>query len=112
MEPRGKRGQYQAGLRSGSVLVTETLPKVEKAMAGTAIWPIGLFASPLRRALIEKRIQSFAKIPAHVAHQDQILAFLARQPPLQADQRLFGGVERERCIAGDQDGKLIGPPLQ
>src|SRR6202044_4013888 len=36
-----------------------------------------LFALPLRRALVQKRVQAFAKIAAHIAHQDQILALVA-----------------------------------
>src|SRR5580704_10293046 len=34
-----------------------------------------LFALPLRRTLVQKCVQAFAKIPAHIAHQDQVLAF-------------------------------------
>src|SRR5579862_7282291 len=71
-----------------------------------------LFALPLRRALVEERLHAFAKIATHVAHQDQVLAFLAGEPPLQARQRLLGGVERERRMPGDLDGKLVNATLQ
>jgi hypothetical protein len=37
------------------------------------------FALPLRRAFIQERVQAFAKIVAHAAHQDQVLAVLARR---------------------------------
>ena len=53
-----------------------------------------------------------SRIPAHIAHQNQVLAFLAGEPPLQAGQRLFGGVERERRIAGNQRRQFAGAPLK
>ena len=60
-----------------------------------------LFAEPVRLALVEKRVQSFTEILAHVAHEDQVLTFLTGELPLQAGQRLFGGVERQRCMPGN-----------
>jgi hypothetical protein len=44
----------------------------------------------------------FPEIVAHVAHENQILAFLMGEPPLQAGQCLFGGVERQRCTPGNK----------
>jgi len=49
---------------------------------------------------------------AHVAHEDQVLAFLTGEMPLHAGQRLFGGVERQRCMPGNKHGKLIDASLQ
>ena len=49
---------------------------------------------------------------AHVAHEDQVLAFLMGELPLQAGQCLFGGVKRQRCMPGNKRGKLIDPSLQ
>src|SRR6266568_6740974 len=34
--------------------------------------PAGLFARPLRLALVEERVHPLAEIAAHVAHQDQV----------------------------------------
>ena len=50
-----------------------------------------LFAHPLRLAFVEKGIQSFAEVTAHVAHEDEVFALLAREPPLQPRQRLLRG---------------------
>src|SRR6185437_1935433 len=36
-----------------------------------------LFAAPLRLALVQECVQTFAEVPAHVTHEDQVLAFLA-----------------------------------
>src|SRR5262249_41257914 len=71
----------------------------------------GLLACPLRLALVQERVHAFAEIPAHVAHQDQILALFAREPRLQAPQRFLGGAQRERRVAGDQARELVGAAL-
>ena len=67
-----------------------------------------LFAAPLRRALVEESIEPFAKILARVAHQDEVLALVPRQPPLQARHRLLGRAQRQRRMAGEQPRDLIG----
>src|SRR6202035_628644 len=46
----------------------------------------GLFAGPLRPTLVEKGIHPFAKIPALVAHQDQILVFARFGPHAHSSQ--------------------------
>src|SRR6516165_6007601 len=62
---------------------------------------VRLFARPLWPALVEKGIQSFADISAHVAHEDEIFALLAREAALQSCERLLGGSQCERRVAGD-----------
>src|SRR5262245_37930955 len=71
-----------------------------------------LFARPLRLAFVEKGIQSFAKVAAHVAHEDEVFALLARESALQPRQRLLGGAQRQRCIPGDDCRELFNPLLQ
>src|SRR5579872_3490679 len=66
----------------------------------------------MRRTLVEEGIHAFAEIAAHVAHQDQVLALLARQPPHQARQRLLGRRQRQRRVGGDRCGKLAGALVQ
>src|SRR5690349_14845298 len=61
-----------------------------------------LFARPLRRALVEKGIQPFAEVATHVAHEDEVFAFLPREPALQPRQRLLGSAQRQGCVAGDK----------
>src|SRR5262245_45268691 len=73
---------------------------------------ISLSPAPLRRALVEKRVQPLAKILAHVTHDDEVLALLARQPLLQACDRLFCRVERQRCVAGEEPGDLVGTHVE
>jgi len=74
---------------------TQSSPaNVHRRTASNVGAPDFLLAGPLRLTLVEKRVQSFAKIPAHVAHEDKILAFLTRQPLLQSRQRLFGRAQR------------------
>src|SRR6266699_7335925 len=70
------------------------------------------FTAPLRRALVQKRIHAFAKIPAHVAHENEILALLARQVLLQAQKRFLGCAERQRRVTCDQPAELARPALQ
>jgi hypothetical protein len=71
-----------------------------------------LLPAPLRRPLVEEGVESLAEIAAHVTHQNQILALLARQPPRQPHQSLLGGVKRQWRMAGDQRRELIGALLQ
>src|SRR5262249_11545633 len=71
-----------------------------------------LLAAPLRRALVEEGVEPLAEVFAHVTHQNQVPAFLARQPAREPRQSLFGGVERERCMACDQRCQFGGAFLQ
>src|SRR5262249_33236418 len=71
-----------------------------------------LFASPLRLALVEKGLQSFAEVATHVAHEDEVFAFLTREPALQPRQRLLGGAQRQRCVSGYECRELFNPLLQ
>src|SRR6266571_2215230 len=70
------------------------------------------FTAPLRRALVQERIHAFPKIPAHVAHENEVLALLARQALLQAPQRFFRRAQRQGRIARDQPAELARPALQ
>src|ERR1700720_992667 len=69
-----------------------------------------LFAGPLRRAFIEKRIHTFAEIPALVTHQDQILVLANLWP--HPKQGLLGRAQRQRRMACDEARQLAGPPLK
>src|ERR1700722_5467156 len=62
----------------------------------------GLFALPVRRALVEKGVHSLAEVLAHVGAKDQIFALVARQRPPDAAHRLFCHLERNRRMARNQ----------
>src|SRR6516165_11981927 len=66
----------------------------------------------MRLTLIEESIQSFAEIPAHVAHENEVFALLAREPASEPRERLLGGTQCERRVAGDQLRQFIDPPFQ
>src|SRR5829696_6834444 len=71
-----------------------------------------LLASPLRRALVQEGLHAFPEIPAHVAHQDQVLALLAGKALGQASHRLLGRAQRQRRMAGDGAGEFLGAALE
>src|ERR1700712_1584988 len=90
-------------------------------IAETAIWTrrspgsgagIRLFALEVRRALVEEGVHALAEILAHVGAQDQVFALVARQRPPDAAHRFLGDFERDRRMAGDELGGLIGTALQ
>src|SRR6185437_9222935 len=65
-------------------------------------------AAPLRRPLFEESGQAFAKIPAHVAHDDEVLPLARRDSRLQAVKRLLGGAQRQRRMPRDGAGERLG----
>src|SRR5258705_12756673 len=69
-----------------------------------------LFAGPLRLALVEEGIHAFTKIPALIAHQDQVLVFAWLR--LRAKQRLLGGTQRQGCMTSDKPRQFIGPSFE
>src|SRR3954469_24392189 len=74
--------------------------------------PWQLRPAPVRRAFFEEGPHPLAEILAHVAHQDQVLALLARQALGQAPHRFLGGAQCQRRVAGDGAGKLVSAGLQ
>src|SRR5215813_12685565 len=67
-----------------------------------------LFASPLRLALVEKGLQSLAEVATHVAHEDEVFAFLTREPALQPRRKILDHfVEQSdprRLLSSDESG--------
>jgi hypothetical protein len=43
---------------------------------------------------------------------DEVLALVPRQPPLQAGDRLLGRGHRQRRVAGEQPGNFMGAPVE
>jgi hypothetical protein len=62
---------------------------------------MGLFSGPLWCPFVKKRIHPFAEVPAHIAHEHEILAVLTRQVLAQPPQRLLGGAQCQRRVTGD-----------
>src|SRR5439155_21449353 len=65
------------------------------------LWePRRLTTRPLGRALFEKGVHAFAEIGAGVGVADQVVDILVAQPGLEPTQRLLGGPQRDRRVAG------------
>src|SRR6185437_1162653 len=80
-------------------------------MVGSHLAPASC-AFPLRRPLVEEGVHPFAEVAAHVAHEDEILGFLAREPLLQAAQPLLRRAQRERRVSRDELRELLGAALE
>src|SRR3954465_4679373 len=76
--------------------------------SGPIISAPALRAAPLRRALVQERLHALAEILAHVAHEDQVLPFLAPQPFRQPPHGLLGGPERQGRMSRDEPRELVG----
>src|SRR6185503_21107689 len=112
-DPRLDSGDRDGrGLRSIGAAAAIATPRLEKYPAGAGATPTGLLALPVRRALVEERVHSFAEILAHIGAQDQVLAFVARQRPADAAYRFLGDFERDRRMAGNELRRFIGAALQ
>src|SRR5919108_6484608 len=69
--------------------------------------PGSLAAFPGRLALVQEGVHAFAEILAHVAREDEVVAFAVRDLRPQAEQRFLGRLQRERRHAGDEARELL-----
>src|SRR5687768_9102499 len=105
--------ERRQGVLIGSMPAAATAtPRLEKYPASASATPTELLALPIRRALVEERVHSFAKILAHIGAQDQVPALLARQGTTEAEHRFLGGFHRNRRMAGNELGGFVGAALQ
>src|SRR5690349_4993489 len=71
-----------------------------------------LSSSPFGGTLVQEGVHAFAKIAAHVAHQNQIAVFLPGDALLDAAERFLGGAQSKRRLRGDGTGELARAVLQ
>src|ERR1700733_15236988 len=89
---------------------TPSLKRMRLAVTRSAIRSFFMsFARELRLPLFEEGGHAFAKIPAHVAHQDEVIAGAGREGVAQTQQRLLGRAERQRRVLGDAARQRRGP---
>ena len=67
---------------------------------------------PFRRALLQEGVHAFAEVGAGVGVADQVVDVLVAHLRLQAAQRLLGGRQRDRRMAGQRRGQLLGARVQ
>src|SRR5690348_11997537 len=66
----------------------------------------GLLTAEFGRALVEEGVHAFAEVAAHVAHQDQVLAFAWRKLRAEAAECFFRRLQRERRVSGEECREL------
>src|SRR5262249_38798786 len=69
---------------------------------------IVLPALPNRLSLVQERLHPLAEVLAHVALQHEVVALAVLDLGAQAQQRLLGRLQRERRMACDDTGDLLG----